>query len=78
MGSNKIIVLYHPGYRPGQSYPVASNVVEVLNGDRAICDDLVYRWSREEQDFYVVGRFDSRAAAEQFMAARGLESQHGF
>lgn len=67
-----MVVIYHPGYIPGNSSPVASDVVSFLDGDSETCNRLSSRFSENEVDYYEVTRCRNMAEARAYIERNGL------
>ncbi len=67
-----MVIVYHPGYIPGNSQPVPQDVVSFLDGDSATCRRMSSRFAATEQDYREVGTFSDMDEARAYIARKGL------
>ena len=51
-----MVILYHPGYIPGSTYPVADDYYASLEGDTLTCQRQSVKFSKEP-GYYEFGQF---------------------
>ena len=66
-----MVIVYHPGYYPGSTSPVADDVVGILDGPASTCESLSRDFAKEV-GYHEVARFGSRDEADVYIRRNGL------